>query len=174
MKPCTHRYTHTCSFSLFPLGIADVTEKTWPDVAGWGLQSHAFTYPHIDTCTLTSIHCAGSEQMDKIGRMWPEEWCMTGTAVVSSLHSRYTVQAQPPYTSSRADYHSKTQRQTFKRPGTQTLKKNSHCIFHNKWKNLYHLCILLLMSCSSFKLSWKTTATVQIKHLVRDGYGNFD
>ncbi len=82
-----HTHTHTpMQLQPFPLGIADVTEKTWSYVAS---EDYNCKLLHMHAHTHTHIHYTGLEQMDKEGRMWPEEWCMTGTAVLSSLHSRY-------------------------------------------------------------------------------------
>ena len=123
----------------FPPGIADVTEKTWSDVAGWGLQLQAFTYAHTHKRAHTHSHCAGLEQMDKVGRMWPEEWCMTGTAVLSSLHSRYTSSVTVHW--QRGKVSERDTSATQPRPVMQTLKgiwrKKTYCIFQrNKWRSI--------------------------------------
>lgn len=49
--------------------------------------THLFLQPHTQMHTL---FCTGLEQMDKVVRIWPNEWCMTGTAGLSSFHSKYT------------------------------------------------------------------------------------
>lgn len=96
------------------------------------MHTHPPTHTQLHTQTDIHTHSIGLEQMDKVGRMWPEEWCMTRTAVLSSLHSRYT---------SSVTVHrqwGKVSKQDTSANNDGLLcrqKKKTYCIFQkNKWR----------------------------------------